>query len=206
MGSITKIYQSLYKADLAPVTLEHVELSLLTSRSIFDLIATLGQGTRLGVAASYGNKCVLEALAFSTATRILLITMNDASRMVTSRPKQILRNELLCDLSLEKHCFFMERLAAALYLDLGLYIRNAFDVTSDGDRRGSMASYKSVLVRAQPQFSINEPIIERVFAEQPFILSRKEEFAMRAWGTYLGIQAFPVKPGVIDTSMKLLEV
>ena len=204
MGSITKFHQSLYKANLPPITLEHVDLALLTSRSILDLIATLGQGTRLGVAASYGKKCALEALALSTATRTLVITMNDASRKL-GRPKEILRNELLCDLSFEKYSFFMERLAAALYLDLGLYIRNAFDVVSAGDIRGSMASYKSVLVRAQPQYSINEPVIERIFAEQPFILSRKEEFAMRAWGTYLGVQGFN-KPGVIDTSVKPLQV
>ena len=205
MGSITKFHQSLYNADLPSITLEHVDLSLLTSRSIFDLTTTLDEGTRLGVAAAYGKKCILEALALSTATRTLVITMNDASRTL-GRPKQILRNELLCDLSFEKHGFFMERLAAALYLDLGLYIRNAFDVTSAGDGRGSMASYKSVLVRAQPQYSINEPVIERIFAEQPFILSRKEEFAMRAWGTYLGVQRFPDKPGVIDTSAKPLQV
>jgi hypothetical protein len=60
----------------------------------------------------------LEALAFSTESRILLITMNGNSRSA-KRQKQILRNELLCDISLEKHGFFMERLAAALHLDLG---------------------------------------------------------------------------------------
>ena len=205
MGSITDFHQSLYQVDLPPITLEHVELTLLTSRSISDLIATLGQGRRLGVAASYGKKCALNALAFSTATRILLITMNGNSRRL-GRPKQILKNELLCDLSLEKHGFFMERLAAALYLDLGLYIQNAFDVISDGDRRGSMASYKNVLVRAQPQYSINERVIKRTFAEKPFNLSKKQKFAVRAWGTYLGVQRFPDKPGAIDTSEKPLEV
>ena len=148
MGSITKLHQllSLYNADLPPITLKHVDLSLPTSRSIFDLTTTLDEGTRLRVAASYGKKCVLEALALSTASRILVITMNDASGML-GRSGQILRNGLLCDLSFEKHGFCMESLAAALYLDLGLYIRNAFDVTSGGDKRGSMALYESVLVR-----------------------------------------------------------
>ena len=105
MGPITKLHQSLYNADLPPITLKHVDLSLPTSSTIFNLTTTLNEGTRLGVAASYGKKCVLEALALSTASRILVITMNDALGML-GRPKQILRSELLCDLSFEKHGFF----------------------------------------------------------------------------------------------------
>lgn len=43
----------------------------------------------------------------------------------------------------------MERITAALYLDLGLFIRTAFDITSDKDTQGSVAAYKSVLGRAR---------------------------------------------------------
>ena len=64
MDSITTIYQRFYKnASIPPITLEHVELSSLTATSVADLVASLS-GTRLGVAASYGEKCVLVALAF----------------------------------------------------------------------------------------------------------------------------------------------
>jgi len=199
--SVATIDQHIYEASLPPITLEHLDLASLTTKSVADLLATLSTGTRLGVAASYGEKCVLEALAFSTESRVLLITMNDTSRLA-KRQKQILRNELLCDISLEKHAFFMERLAAALHLDLGLYIRHAFDIASDGDKRGSMAAYKAVLARARPQDSLNDSVVEFIFAEQPFILSRKTEFAIRAWASYIGVQAFPDKPGAIDTSLK----
>ena len=205
MGSITRFHQTLYNATFPRITLEHIDLALLTSKSVFDLIATLEEGTRLGVAASYGKKCVLESLAFSTATRVLLISM-DATSKSNKRPKQILRNELLCDTSLEKHGFFMERLATALYLDLGLHIRNAFDSTSGGDKRGSMAAYKGLLARAQVNYSINESVVERIFAEQPFIVSRKNEFAERAWANYIAIQGLPPKPGAIDTSVMDVQV
>ncbi|KAF9647978.1 hypothetical protein BDM02DRAFT_3144973, partial [Thelephora ganbajun] len=199
--SVTTIHQKFYNASLPPITLEHIDLASLTTKSVSDLVATLGDGARLGVAASYGEKCVLEALAFSTESRVLLITMNGTSKPA-KREKQILTNELLCDISLEKHGFFMERLAAALYLDLGLYIRHAFDITSDGDKRGSMAAYKGVLARARAQNSLDESIVEFIFAEQPFIVSRKSEFALRAWACYVAVQAFPDKPGAIDTSAK----
>ena len=96
----------------------------------------------------------------------------------------------------------MERLAAALHLDLDLFIRNAFDITSDGDRRGSMAAYKAVLARARAEYSLNEPAVESIFSEQPPILSRKTEFALRAWACYVAVQASSDKSGTIDTSVK----
>ena len=200
-GLITTIDQNLYKnPSIPPITLEHVDLASLTEKSVADLVDTL-EGTRLGVAASYGERSVLDALAFSTDSRVLLITMNATSRLA-KRPKSILRDELLCNLWLEKHGFFMERLAAALHLDLGLFIRYTFDITSDGDKRGSMAAYKGVLARARPEDSLNEPVVEYIFTEQPFILSRKDDIAQRAWASYIGVQGVPDKPGAIDTSSK----
>ena len=118
---------------------------------------------------------------------------------------EVLRGGLLCNVFVEKHGFFMERLAAAVHLDLGLYIRNAFDIASRRDTRGSMAAYKGVLVRARPEYSLNESIVESVFAEQPFILSRKSEFALRAWACYVAVRGLPDQPGVIDTSTKDLQ-
>ena len=200
-GLITTIGQNLYKnPSIPPITLEHVDFASLTEKSVADLVDTL-EGTRLGVAASYGERSVLDALAFSTDSRVLLITMNATSRLA-KRPKSILRDELLCNLWLEKHGFFMERLAAALHLDLGLFIRYTFDITSDGDKRGSMAAYKGVLARARPEDSLNEPVVEYIFTEQPFILSRKDDIAQRAWASYIGVQGVPDKPGAIDTSSK----
>jgi len=201
VDSITTIYQQFYDASLPPITLEHLDLGSLTAKSIVDLVATLSSGTRLGVAASYGEKRVLEALAFSTESRVLLITMDGDSKS-TKRQKKILKNRLLCNVSLEKHGFYMERLAAALHLDFGLFIQQAFDIASEGDTRGSMSAYKAVLARARTEDSLNESFVESIFTEQPFILSRKTEFALRAWACYIAVQAFPDKPGAIDTSIK----
>ena len=201
MGSVTTIRQQFYNASSPPITLEHLPLASLTPESVSNLVKTLGKEKRLGVAASYGEKCFPEALAFSTETRILLITMDTTSRSA-KRHKQLLRNNLLCDDSLEKHGFFMERLATALYLDLSLCIQNAFDITSDGDSRGSMAAYKKVLREVRDQGPLNESVVERVFAEKPFDLSKKHEFAFRAWASYIAVKALPDRPGVIDTSTK----
>ena len=201
MGSITTIHQGLYKTSLPPITLEHLDLPSLTVKSLVDLVATLSSGARLGVAASYGKECVLEALAFSTQSRVLSITMNDDSSL-TKRQKQILRDGLLCNILLEKHGFFMERLAAALHLDFGLFIRQAFDIVSSGDTRGSMAAYEGVLGRARAGDPLNISVVKTIFTEQPFILSRKTEFALRAWACYIAVQAFPDNPDVIDTSIK----
>ena len=201
MASVTAIHQRFYhNSSIPPITLEHVDLASLTPASVVDLVATL-RGKRLGIAASYGEQCILDALAFSSESRILLITMNNTSRSA-KRQKNILRDEILCNDFLEKHGFFMERIAAALHLDLGLCIRNAFDLVSDGDNRGSMAAYKGVLARARTEDRLNESVVEFIFAEQPFILSRRAEFALRAWACYIGVQGGPDKPGAIDTSAK----
>jgi hypothetical protein len=205
MGSVTEVHQQFYSASLPPITLELLELTSLTTKSVSDLIATLGEGTKLGIAASYGAKCLLETLAFSTETRVLLIMINVKSKEAGPQ-KKILKKRLLSNLSLEKHGFFMERIAAALHLDLGLHIRNAFDITSDGDKRGSMAAYKAIIVRGRAQHPIDESAVERIFAEQPFILSRKDVFALRAWACYIGVQGLPTKPGAIDTSVKVAKV
>ena len=201
VDSVTTIQQGLYKTSLLPITLEHLDFAKLTAKSIADLVATLSSGTRLGVAASYGKKRVLKALAFSTESRVLLITMDGNSRFA-KRKKQILSDGLLCNISLEKHGFFMERLAAALHLDLGLFIQQAFDIVSSGDTRGSMAAYKSVLERARAGDSLNKSVLKAIFTEQPFIPSRKTEFALRAWACYIAVQIFPKNPGAIDTSIK----
>lgn len=201
MSSTTTIQQQFYKARLSPITLEHLPFASLTQKSISDLITTLGGRKRLGVAASYGEKCCLDALVFSTETRVLLITM-DATSRAAKRAKQVLRNNILCDDSLEKHGFMMERIAAALYLDLSLNIRNAFDVTFDGSQRGSMAAFKGVLARARAKDLLDESAVKHIFTERPFTLSKKKEFALRAWACYVAVQALPDMPDVIDTSTK----
>ena len=204
MGSVTTIHQRFYKASLPSITLEHVDLASLSTKSVADLIATM-PGKRLGVAASYGKKCVLDTLAFSTESRILLIMMNRNSRLA-KRQLKVLREELLCNILVEKHGFFMERLAAALYLDFGLYICNAFDISPTGGSRGSVAAYKGILSRARPRHPLDGSIVKFIFTEQAFILSRKAEFALRAWAYYVAVQRVPNQPGVIDTSAKDLKV
>lgn len=199
--SVTTIRQQFYCASLPPIILELVDFPSLTIESVSNLLATIGDGTKIGVAATYGKKCVLDTLAFSTETRVLLIMMGESAKGST-RQKQILEGQLLCNVSLGKHGFFMERIAAGLYMDFGLRIRNAFDITSDGDKRGSMAAYKGVLARARTQHPLDEPVVEKIFADQPFILSRKGGFALRAWACYIGVQGLPEKPGAIDTMAK----
>ncbi|KAF9786615.1 P-loop containing nucleoside triphosphate hydrolase protein [Thelephora terrestris] len=73
----------------------------------------------------------------------------------------------------------MERITAALYLDLGLFIRTAFDITSDKDTQGSVAAYK------------------KTFAEQRFDRSNPDLFALRAWACYIKVQ------GLLSTSWHL---
>ena len=201
VNSITTIQQGFYTTSLPSITLEHLDIASLTAKSINKLVATLSSGTRLGVAASYGKTHALEALAFSTESRVLLITMDGNLKFAKSQ-KQILTDKLLCNISLEKHGFYMERLAAALHLDLGLFIRQAFDIASDGDTRGSMVAYKNILAQARPGDLLNESFVEFIFTEQPSILSRKREFALRAWACYIAVQAFSDSAGAIDTSIK----
>ena len=165
-----------------------------------DLVATL-PGARLEVAASYGKKRVLQTLAFSSGSRILLITINGASRSVKLQ-KNILRDRILCNSSLGKHGFFVARLAAALHLDLGLYIWNAFDIASSGDSRGSVAAYKAVLTQARPGNPLSQSAVKSTSAEKRFIPSREPQFALRAWACYVVVQGVPDKPGAIDTLVK----
>lgn len=201
-GSVISI--ELYRAEsesLPTLDLELIDFAALTARSIFDLIDTLGDGTRLGVAASYGKQCVLKSLAFSTETKTLVIFMDDSEVAVWK--KELLGRELLCNTSLEKHGFFMERIAAALYLDMGLFIRNAFDVTPRGNRRGSKAAYKDVLEQAGIEYPLDESVIGKAYVEQRFNRSQQHLLAFRAWTCHVGVKKLPRTLGAsIDTSVK----
>ena len=200
MGSITTIHQNLYEASLPPITVELVELASLTTKSVSDLTVTLGTKTRLGIAASFGKRRVLKTLAFSTETRVLLIVMDGNSRHA-HRQKGILKDELLCNVLLEKHVFLMELIAAALYLNLGLFIRSAFDIVP-GDTRGSMAAYKRLLEQARTKHSVNARAVRKTFAEKRFVQPKQHLFALRAWACHIGVRGLPNQPGVIDTSIK----
>jgi len=181
-------------ASIPPITLERVDLSSLTTKPVADLVASLS-GTRLGVCALYGKKCALAALAFSSESRVLLITMRTASKP-TKFQMGILRDELLCNTSLEKHSFFVEHLAAALFLDFGLYIRQAFDLVP------SAAAYKAALKRARAQNSLDGSVVKFILTDQATILPRKTKLALRAWASYVAVQGAPRNPGLIDTSIK----
>ena len=204
MASVTTIHQQFYEASLPPITLELVPFASLTIRSVARLLATLGGGTRLGVAASYAKRCALKTLAFSTETRVLLIVMDDKPGL-TDYQKEVLEIGLLCNALLEKHGFFMERIAAALYLDMGLFICNAFDINSGGDTRASTAAYRKVLERARTQYPVDVHVVGKTFAEQRFVQHNKNLFALRAWACYVGVQGLPNQPGVIDTSIQNTE-
>ena len=205
-GSIISIQQQLYRAETLPtLTLELTDFTSLTAKSIYDLKDTLGDGTRLGIAASYGKKCVLRSLAFSTEARVLIVVMVGDPGVVVHK-KELLSRELLCDASLEKHGFFMERIAAALYLDMGLFIRNAFDVTTSGCRRGSKAAYKGVLEQAGIDYPLDESVVGKTYAEQWFDLSQQDLLALRAWTCHVGVKRLPRTLGAsIDTSVKDIE-
>ena len=203
-GSVISITQQLYRApeSLPTLTLELTDFTSLTAKSISDLKDTLGDGTRLGIAASYGKKCILRSLAFSTETRVLIVVM-DGGPEVAVRKKELLSKELLCDASLEKHGFYMERIAAALYLDMGLFIRNAFDVTTSGCRRGSKAAYKGVLEQAGIEYPLDESVVGKTYVEQRFDRSQQNLLALRAWTCHVGVKKLPRTLGAsIDTKVK----
>ena len=204
-GSVAVIQQQLYKAPLPPITLEFVDFASLPTESISELIATLGDRKRLGISASYGKRSMLRSLAFSTETRVLMVMMDGNSRLAV-RKKELLSKELLCSASLEKHGFFMERIAAALYLDVGLFICNAFDVTASVGERGSRIAYEDVLKQAGIDHPLNESVVRRTYVEQRFDRSQRNFLALRAWTCCVGVKGLPrTLETSIDTSVKDIE-
>ncbi|KAI5983332.1 P-loop containing nucleoside triphosphate hydrolase protein [Pisolithus albus] len=116
-------------------------------RSFLDTVMSEGA---IGVSASYRQNCELSAIAFSSSSRALVVRVTKGGSSLSNKrsnrkrliqARSLLQEQILCNESYQKYAFKMDRIAVALYLDMGLRIDGAVDMlsVSSADRRSLQA-------------------------------------------------------------------
>ncbi|KAG6862498.1 hypothetical protein C0995_000045 [Termitomyces sp. Mi166 len=179
-----EIQPNIFKTRHVPFTLEVHDESVVTE----SLLGTFVQSTLgdvLGLAPTYGSKCALTTLAIFNGTKALLVRFTKYK--AGKKTKCPLGRTLLQLLLLSQHkkvALKMDRLAAALYLDVGLYIARGIDLLSVAaakDGRNSFSAFMSALG--------GEVMLHRAKVAELFMLEEKDSsdlhyVALRAWAAY----------------------
>jgi regulator of nonsense transcripts 1 len=181
MTETSVIHQTLFRCEHPPITVESAHLGSLSETVVDDFLATATSNI-VGMAASYGPKFVLEALAFSTDFNVLCINMGQKARQKKGG-KQILRDSILCNTSYQKHGFDVDRIASALHLDLDVPIQNAFDLQHLRHPRRTVAATLGVL-SGDKENVLNRANVLAVFHSEKSAQSSRDQLALRAWAGF----------------------
>jgi regulator of nonsense transcripts 1 len=166
------------------VSVRHV--NDLKKATVNAFLGTVMDGA-IGVAPSYGSRCVLSTIAFSSASQVLLIRLSSSRASGKSRKGQknratvnrSLLEDILCHVDSTKYTFKMDKLSTALHLDLGLHITNGVDLLSvhaKGDRY-SVATLMSAL---GGETTLNKAAVSALFKDDE-MGSNIRATAMQAW-------------------------
>ncbi|KAI6102418.1 hypothetical protein EDD17DRAFT_1467016 [Pisolithus thermaeus] len=141
-----KVFQS----HFSQVAFETLSEDAIEARDLWSFLDTVTSRGVIGVSASYRSNCELNAIAFSSPRRALVVHFtgdalprgsNYRERNRVARGRNLLEKEILCNTDYQKYAFRMDRIAIALYLDLALRIDRAVDMlsVSPSDRRSPWA-------------------------------------------------------------------
>ncbi|KAI9574014.1 P-loop containing nucleoside triphosphate hydrolase protein [Boletus coccyginus] len=123
-----------YSAVVTVVKCDHDAVSIQHLQPLLDATDRV-----LGVSATYGEKCRLSSIAFSTLSRAVVVNFparhpsqpkQNAKQRRIARSKSLIQDHLLLNPKFQKHAFKMDQLAVALYWDLSLRINDAVDMLS----------------------------------------------------------------------------
>lgn len=175
------IHQDIYKEDHPAIALQCIQLGALFPRALKKFLATATLKV-LGIAASYDTDFALDALAFSTDRHVLLIIMGRKPQMMTVG-KRVLSDQVLCNASYKKHGFNMDRIAAALHLDVEVPILEAFDIQHLKHARGSRAAILGA-VSGNAEGKLERSTVLELFRDENSASSSTTKLALRAWASH----------------------
>ncbi|KAI9574018.1 hypothetical protein HD554DRAFT_2166881 [Boletus coccyginus] len=135
-----------YSAVVTVVKCDHDAVSIRHLQPLLNVTDCV-----LGVSATYGEKCRLSSIAFSTLSRAVVIKLparyapqhkQSAKQRRIARSKSLIQDHLLLNPKFQKYAFKMDQLAVALYLVLLVHIDYAVDMLSvtTGHGRQSLAA------------------------------------------------------------------
>ncbi|KAF8969177.1 P-loop containing nucleoside triphosphate hydrolase protein [Flammula alnicola] len=143
------------------------------------------QDNVIGLAPIYGSKCRLTSLAISSKTQVLVVTISanckpspKANELQVSAPRDSLRR-VLCQPTVSKYAFQMDKLATALHLDSGLPITAAKDLlsVSKADRH----SLEALMDALGGETTLDKRAVKRLFHNEETTSNDFRILALQAW-------------------------
>ena len=170
------IFRSLPADDIDVIQFQDSDLD----ESIVDDFLLTAEGS-VGIAAAFGRKCTLSAIAVASGVVVLHIQLTSNRRSRNGRA--ILSNKILCNPDVSKLGFDMHRLSTSLHLDHGLHIVHAIDLQSvlpSSTPRWALGTIMGVL---GGETILHKQNVVEVFMENAQISSSAHNVAHRAWAS-----------------------
>ncbi|KAF8554479.1 hypothetical protein OG21DRAFT_1066024 [Imleria badia] len=144
----------------------------------------------LGVSATYGKRCRLSSIAFSTLSQVLVVNIparhasqpkQDTKQQRVAKSRGLIEDHLLLNPKFQKYAFKMDQFAVALYLDLSVSINDAVDMLSVVN--GSRQSLQALMDAMGGETNLHKKNVESVFfntSKSPTV-DAAANVALEAW-------------------------
>lgn len=179
------IQQNIFRTTHPAIRIDVYRENLL-NKGVLDTFLDTIVGGAVGVAPTYGAKCVLKTLAFSSASHILLVhfspPQSGQKKTGVSLGRDLLRDFILCHPARSKYAFKMDKLAAALHHDLGIRIDNAIDLLSMA--RADRQSLEALMFVLGGENNLNKLQVSEIYKEEERASSSIRTTAIQSWAAY----------------------
>ncbi|KAJ7158647.1 P-loop containing nucleoside triphosphate hydrolase protein [Mycena filopes] len=181
------VFQDIYKCPQPPIRITPYPEHRLTPDIIREFIASAPDGV-IGLAPAYGRSCILSVLAFASAERVLVVSIDRSPqpKYNNNRPsgRVLLHDLILCAHTHRKIAFRMDVLATALFLDLGFRIAGGVDLLSaarPGDSRHSLSAMMTVL---GGDAGVDKAKVIALFRHDEDVCAPEAHVALQAWAAW----------------------
>lgn len=186
-NDISTIKQDIYKEVHPPIRVTEVQESRISSSTIDGFILSVNGGA-VGLAPTYGSKGVLHTLAIASLSEVIIVKVGALKPSSQTRnPKKpssatlrnLLRDKVLCCPGISSHAFRMDKVAGALFYDLGLRLNSGVDLLSVS--RGDRNALESLMTSLGGELVLNKTHVIRLFRDNESMKTSSTSTALQAW-------------------------
>lgn len=184
---------------VTPVHEDHLSLTNLKA-----FLASVGDGM-IGLAPTYDELERLNCIAFASQDRVLTVKFSPNCRFA-SQKRVMLQNLILLNTSYKKYAFRMDKLAASLFRDYSMRIKEAIDILSGS--RQARHLLLTIVELLGGEWRVDRVSIQQLFRKEESSKGDRSISATQAWAAYQAALVQPIfaVPNVIDTTKFSSEV
>ena len=165
------IKQEIFLEQHPEILVESCNLGAI--KSIFPAFLASAKDNIVGMASIQGRKKCITRFVLATTTRVLII-----DQFSTQKNKDLLRKFLL-DATIIKSAFKMDKLAAALHLDLLLHVNNAKDLLSVA--KSGRHSLEAFMAALGGEATLSKRAVANIVQHEERATIEPKAAALQAW-------------------------